>query len=460
MTIDFTTGAGPNGPEGGGHQLRNRPLRICFVALHFAPEIGGAERRTEKQARQLVALGHDVVVLTTRWKKEWRRTENLEGLHVVRVGGIYRRGGGLRIGRLGIWPINLRVFWTLWKWRNHLDVIHVAQMSPLAGMAALVGRYAGKAVVITIPSAGPSEEQRAHLLASGCKLMADTLADTFLLELEAAHWRHHLPGMSCLGGGALLSFIRRSNATLQALSTRSCAELVRQGFHPKQIAHITGSVDTDRFRPALRRPGPRQPDRLILCVARYDYAKGVDVLLHAWGRMMRASDGWRWELKPMLQLVGDEELRPQLEGIASALGIAESVEFLGERTDVLELFQQAWAFALPSRWEGMPNALLEAMACGIPCIATRVSGSEDIICDGVDGLLVTPECPVELAGALQRVIVDSRLAQRLGEMAREKVVREYQLAHVVEQQVMLYRRLLAEDADALHIATESRAVGK
>lgn len=187
----------------------------------------------------------------------------------------------------------------------------------------------------------------------------------------------------------------------------------------------------------------------MVCVARLDYQKGVDVLLHAWGRMLRPPAGWRAGLAPRLQLVGDGALRPQLERIAAELGLADSVEFLGLRADIGDLLQRSWGFVLPSRWEGMPNVLLEAMACGLPCVATRVSGSEDIISDGVDGLLVEPEQPAALAWALRRVIEDPELAQRLGAAGRATVVRDYRLRHVAEQCVALYRRLLAEGRGAV-----------
>jgi glycosyltransferase involved in cell wall biosynthesis len=245
------------------------------------------------------------------------------------------------------------------------------------------------------------------------------------------------------GGALLLSIVRRSNAIYQILSTRSRPYLTTRGFRPEQIVHIYGSVDTERFQPhPERRPDPAGPERVTVCVARLDYQKGVDVLLHAWARMMRAPAAWRAGLSPRLQLVGDGPLRSQLERLAAELGIADSVEFLGVRTDIVDLLQQSWGFVLPSRFEGMPNALLEAMACGLPCIATRVSGSEDIICDGVDGLLVEPEQPAALAEALHRIIEDPKLAQRLGAAGRAKVVRDYQLRHIVEQCVALYRRLV------------------
>jgi glycosyltransferase involved in cell wall biosynthesis len=91
----------------------------------------------------------------------------------------------------------------------------------------------------------------------------------------------------------------------------------------------------------------------------------------------------------------------------------------------------------------MPNALLEAMACGLPCIATRVSGSEDIIVDGINGLLIGPEQPADLAHALRRLIEDTELAQRLGKEGRSTVEREYQLIQIVGRCLELYHHLLA-----------------
>jgi glycosyltransferase involved in cell wall biosynthesis len=145
-----------------------------------------------------------------------------------------------------------------------------------------------------------------------------------------------------------------------------------------------------------------------------------------------------------------------MERIVAGLGIQDSVEFLGSRADVVDLLQQSWGFVMPSRWEGMPNALLEAMACGLPCVATRVSGSEDIIADGVNGLLVEPEHPAEMAQALHRILEDTELAQRLGREGRATVIRDYQLITIVEQCLELYRRLLAGEKNVLPLAFEGK----
>ncbi len=419
-------------------------IRICFIAFLFWPDVGGAQVRTEKQARQLQMLGHDVTVVTFRHYSQWKRKEMLDGLPVVRVGGIYRHNGRLNIGRLGYLPNIIMMVLKLWQLRHSYDVIHAFQLSL---PAALIGQLTHKPVVLSIQSTGPDEAQRMQLDERGAALMADTLTETSFLKVDLKDWEAsagdigHLPQLPL--GKAMLDFLRKSNAFYQILSTRSYSYLTSHRFRAEQIVHIPGSVDTEKFQPAPeRRPDPARPERDIICVARLDYAKGVDVLLHAWGRMLREPSEWRAHLKPRLRLVGEGVCRAQMERIVAGLGIQDSVEFLGLRTDVIQLLQQSWGFVLPSRWEGMSNALLEAMACSLPCVATRVSGSEDIISDGVNGLLVNPEQPAEMAQALRRLIEDTELAQRCGQEGRTSVVRDYQLICVVKQCLELYRCLL------------------
>src|ERR1700747_541669 len=96
-------------------------LSICFVSLMFSPSVGGAQMRAEKQARHLQELGHEVVIITLRLDRRWGKTATINGLRVVRVGGLYRRDRSLRLGRLGIWPICLGMFLTLWRLQAQYD---------------------------------------------------------------------------------------------------------------------------------------------------------------------------------------------------------------------------------------------------------------------------------------------------------------------------------------------------
>ena len=434
-------------------------LRICYISFWFSPSVDGAAIRAEKQARQLLALGHDVIVVTMRHSKSWKRIEILDGLPVIRAGGMYKRDGRLRIGRLGYLPVFITILLILWRLRHSYDVIHALQFSP---PAALVAKLLHKPLVLSIQCAGPSELQLKQL-EHGARLMADTLTDTSFLTVDTKDWVAsagdiaHLPQLVL--GNWMLQLVRQSEAFYQILSTRSRSYLISHGFPADKIVYISGSVDTEKFRPAPeRRPNPTMPERDIICVARLEYTKGVDVLLHAWARMMREPTEWRTHLKPCLRIVGEGSYRIQMERIAVELGIKDSVEFLGLRTDVIDLLQQAWAFVLPSRWEGMSNALLEAMACGLPCVATRVSGNEDLITDGINGLLVEPEEPTEMAQALRRIIENTDLAQQLGAEARAIVVRDYQLPTIVDKCVQLYRRLLSQEKTVSPLVLERRGI--
>jgi glycosyltransferase involved in cell wall biosynthesis len=248
------------------------------------------------------------------------------------------------------------------------------------------------------------------------------------------------------GANLILAYLKKSAAFYQILSSRSLNYMTANGFQAEKIVHIPNGIEMEKFAPVQNlRPDPASPERDILCVARLQYPKGIDVLLHAWKRMLNAPAQWRANIKPRLLLAGTGQAEEQLKHLAQELELGESVVFLGSHDDVIPLLHTAWGFVLPSRWEGMPNALLEAMSCEVPCIATRVSGSEDIIINGVNGLLVEAEQPSELAQALQQLIVDPAMAKRLAQAGYETVQRNYQLAHIAEQFIQFYRQVLTHE---------------
>ena len=430
-------------------------LRVCVFSFMFFPLVGGAEMQAIKHAHELQARGHDVTILTLRHNREWKREETIEGIRVVRVSGIYRRNGWLRIGRSGRAPIDIAMFLKLWQLRHQYDVVHFMQMSSVSVVATLVCQLIHKPIVISIQSAGPNEEQKKSIAEHGLSLMADTLKDTSYLKFSAKDWiAGDIENLahSVIGGQFYVRFLKISHAYYQVLSNRCRTYLVTNGFRPEQIARIPNGIDPKQYQPAPARPDPAQPEREILCVARMEYPKGVDVLVHAWARMMNASSEWRAHLKPRLRLVGRGIFRPQIERMAAELGVQDSIEFMGLRRDIIDLLQHSWGFVLPSRWEGMPNALLEAMSCGLPCVATRVSGSEDLITDGINGLLVEPEQPAEMAQALRRLIEDTALAQKMAQEARATVARDYHISSTAERCLQLYHQIHSPQQQVLPLA--------
>ena len=173
-----------------------------------------------------------------------------------------------------------------------------------------------------------------------------------------------------------------------------------------------------------RRGGPRPRDqwglaqgqRAVLFVGRLDHQKGIDVLLEAIERL--GGRGLQFFL------AGDGPQRRMAEAFAAAhpeLG----VHLLGFVSDLRETFGAADLFVLPSRWEGWPLALAEAMAAGLPCIGANSPGIRDIIEDGKNGLLVPAKNPAVLAEAIERVLADDGLARGLAAAGREHIRGEF-----------------------------------
>jgi glycosyltransferase involved in cell wall biosynthesis len=186
---------------------------------------------------------------------------------------------------------------------------------------------------------------------------------------------------------------------------------------------IPNGVDTDRFSPAADREMIRRAlglpadRRIVLSVGNLKPIKGHDVLLHA---VERLAGGFE---QATLVLVGEDHLGGRLQAWAAAHLPGQDVRFLGGQAEVLPWYQAADVFVLPSRWEGASNALLEAMACGLPVIAAAVGGNREILRDGETGLLAGDGSAAELAGAMERLLGDAGLRRGLGRAARAEAIR-------------------------------------
>lgn len=161
--------------------------------------------------------------------------------------------------------------------------------------------------------------------------------------------------------------------------------------------------------------------------------KGVDVLIEAFAR---ACDRLA---RARLAIVGDGTERSSLEAMARMLGIQTRVDFLGVRHDVATMLAGMDVFVLPSRREGLPMAILEAMSMGLPVIATAVGGVPEAICDGVNGLLAPPDDPSAIADAMVRIALDAPLRQSLSKQSRQVFLERYELT----QMVNTYEQLMA-----------------
>jgi glycosyltransferase involved in cell wall biosynthesis len=145
-------------------------------------------------------------------------------------------------------------------------------------------------------------------------------------------------------------------------------------------------------------------------------------------------------------IVGEGELREPLERQIKDLGLERHVFLTGFRNDAVGLQKSFDIFAMSSVTEGLGSAMLDAMACGTPVVATRAGGIPEAIVDGESGVLVAPHDDVALASALIRLLRDADLRKRLGEAGRQRVVQQFSVETMVEKTLDIYRRLVSREA--------------
>lgn len=191
-------------------------------------------------------------------------------------------------------------------------------------------------------------------------------------------------------------------------------------------------------REATRRElGVADGEPLVLCVSRLEPEKGLSELVDALPALSAAAPAVR------VAVAGSGRAETGLRERIAQLGVGGRIELLGRRSDIGALLAAADAFCLPSRHEGLPLSLLEAMRAGLPCVVTAVGGIPDVVVDGESGLLVPPSDPAALAGALARVAGDPALAARLGSAAKGVVARSYAPDVVARAYGELYEELAA-----------------
>jgi len=206
------------------------------------------------------------------------------------------------------------------------------------------------------------------------------------------------------------------------------AELSReQGIAGLGLRTILNGIDTSRF--GFGGPDPAGP---VVTVARLSPEKDVANLVRA--TAMAAE--WVPELR--VEVAGGGPCLEDLRQLAADLGVGDRIAFLGEVRDVRSVLAHAQMFVLPSRSEGIPLTALEAMACGLPVVATRVGGLPEVVEDGVTGLLVPPADPAALAQAILDIGRDPERGLRMGQAGRERVEQHFEIRRMVADYESLY----------------------
>jgi len=375
----------------------SRCLRILHCCGQFIARGGGTERQARAVCSALAARGHHVSVLARRMAGP---EQTAVGVTVqARIRAI-DRGCLFGITYLG------SAIWHLLCEAKRADILHAHHLY-LDAMAALIaGWIRRRPVVAKMVGAGPGGD-------------LDRLRQT-------------------VGGSLFLRLLRALDAVI-APSPTCRAELIQAGFAADRIHIIANGVDLAEFHPdgRLESTPPFSPHGrpMVVFTGRLIEAKGLLELLEAWSLVLREIPDAH------LCLVGSGPLEAELRRRAALSPLAARVDLVGEVADVRPYLRAASAFVFPSWAEGLPNALLEAMAMCLPCVASDIGPIRDAMRDGEEGFLVPVKAPNKLVVALITILSRPELAARLGHAARKRVEAEFSLGREVDYLEALYREL-------------------
>lgn len=383
--------------------------RVVLITRGFWPLVGGAELVAARLAAAFHERGVGTTVLTARWHVQWPEMIEHHGVPVVRL-------EHPRVRFYGTW----RYMRAIGRWlranRASYDLAYVSMLKHDAYAAVSAGRRLSFPVVVRAEGAGVTGDCFWQLEATcGARIKRRLLlADAFVApspaierELIAAGYAreriHYLP----------------NGVTLPEANDESGRERSRIAL---------GDAD-----PALK-IGPDIP--LAVYTGRLHEMKGLEYLVRAWPQVLKRVPRAR------LWLVGEGPDRSRLSELIDGLGVQGMVRLAGPFDDVEDCLRAANVFVLPSLEEGMSIALLEAMAMGLPVVATAITANEVLIADNVCGRLVPKGDHLALANVVAELFTDPRSAARLGEEAHHRVEAEYSLDRTVDAHLELFRQLV------------------
>jgi len=389
--------------------------RIALITRRFWPLVGGAEMVMANMACELRRQGWSVVLLTAQWQSHWPTEVVHREIPVVRLPNPAQRGWG-----------TLRYMLALSRWlRTHgktLDLVYVSMLKHDA--YAALHALSGTPVPVVLRAEGAGET-------GDCAWQ------------QTARFGSRIR-RSCQGADALI-----------APSKVIRDELLAAGYPASHTHFIANGVTVGPARElecrwAARRAlaevnhdlGADASDPVAVYTGRLHPAKGLFELVKAWPAVLKRFPTAR------LWLVGEGPAREELFELILDLELRGRVVMPGCFDDVQDLLQAADLFVLPSHEEGMSLSLLEAMAAGLPIVATDIPGNKALVEHGVHGVLTPPRDPTRLALSMIDVLDRKEWAASLGQAARERVAKNYSLEASTATHVEYFEQWIAQKRDA------------
>lgn len=397
----------------------SRP-KVCLLTDSYYPVVGGGEAHARLLCGEFLRLGVPVFVLTGHKVATSPAFEMVDGVAVHRAppAGYPRLGKYLMLGSS---------FWRLIRMRRDYDVIYVCGIRTLGLIAVLAARLLGKGCVLR-------SESRGEVSGGFIWEKTDGRVNRLLkLMFIGPVWLRNL-------------VLKRADAFL------SIAAVIRDEYVAcrvplRKIVEIPNGIDVTRFSPAplevkmaIRHRLGLPQGRLFAYTGKLNRGKGLEFLVRVW------KDWARQHPDCKLMLIGSGAMQflsceKELREYVGQNAMDSSVIFAGNVSNVHDYLKAADFFVFPSESEALPLALLEALATGLPTVASDIGGCRDIITDGRNGRLAPPNDEAAWVAGLQALVSQPVLAAEWGRAGRETVEKTFSITHVAEEHMRLFRTM-------------------
>lgn len=395
--------------------MTESPIKVLMVTGAYHPEISSGGLQSQLMARAMRGRA-EVRVLTTAIDFTTPRYSTVEGVEVSRM---HLRAGSLSSKMLAA-VTTVPELARLVRW---CDVVHIHGVSTKNVMVSAMARLIGRPIVLSLHTMGADE-----------------------------------PG-PIRKAGALMHQSFQAAAKYLAVSNGLMEASLAAGVPPHRIEVVPNAIDVDQFQPApaaekrhLRRDaGHDTAGPVILFVGYFSHDKQPRVLFDAWMKLLdhHHLDATAWFVgatKSSYYEV-DGRIAEGMRRDAAARGRTDRLVFTGPVHEVQRYFRLADVFVLPSRREGLPVALMEAMACGLPSVASRLPGATDtLIQDQVSGLLVPPGDVDAFASAIAAMLKDPPRAAAMGATARQVILDRFASEKIAGRWLNAYESVLGRAA--------------
>lgn len=375
-------------------------MNILFTIRYFFPFIGGTEKQALSLGAQLVKKGVSVTIVTSRFENKWPRQEVMAGVNVVRL-------FSPRIKVVGALFFLACLTGYLIKHRNNYSLIHTFQIGYTSSLSILIGILLNKPSLLKLASSGRGGDiQRAR----------------------RTPW------------GRFFLYMAKKASRIIMVSKTVEQELMAEAVDSERLCRISNGVNLKSYDKGGDKGGIRNtlkiPDRkTVIYTGRLSPEKGVDFLLRCFSNVTKSTNC-------QLIIIAEGPEKKHIIKRIDQLGLSDVILVIPTVTEIAPYLKASDLFILPSQFEGLSNSLLEAMACGLPVISTRVGGSIDVIESGVNGLLVEYNDGDDLSRAISHVLEDPNLATNLGKHARETIEGNHDMDSIADQYLKVYNDVL------------------